>query len=42
MSKHITHGYFTPYRLDRKPNGREISLYVREDIPSKILEKPAF
>ena len=28
-----------PYRLDRKRNGGGLIIYVREDIPSKILEK---
>ena len=26
-----------PYRLDRNANGNSILLYVREDIPSKLL-----
>ena len=32
------HAYSTPYRLDRNSNGGRILLYVREYIPSKILE----
>ena len=28
-----------PYRLDRNRNGGGVMIYVREDIPSKILEK---
>ena len=28
-----------PYRLDRNRNGGGIIIYVREHIPSKILEK---
>ena len=30
-------GYATPYRLDRIANGGGILLYIREDIPSKLL-----
>ena len=30
-------GYGTPYRLDRNANGGGILLYIREDIPSKLL-----
>ena len=28
-----------PYKFDRKRNGGGVIIYVREDIPSKILEK---
>ena len=30
-------GYATPYRLDRNANGGGILLYIKEDIPSKLL-----
>ena len=30
-------GYSTPFRLDRNAHGGGILLYVREDIPSKLL-----
>ena len=30
-------GYATPYRSDRYANGGGILLYIREDIPSKLL-----
>ena len=30
-------GYATPYRLDRNATGGGILLYIREDIPSKLL-----
>ena len=30
-------GYATPYRLDRNGNGGGILLYIRENIPSKLL-----
>ena len=33
-------GFCTPYRLDRTINGGGIILYVREDIPSKIIICP--
>ena len=32
------HGYSEPYRLDRNGYGGGILLYIREDIPSKIIE----
>ena len=31
-------GYSTTYRLDRNPSGVGILLYVREDIPSKMIK----
>ena len=31
-------GYATPYRFDRTSHGGGILLYIREDIPSKILK----
>ena len=31
--------YSTPFRLDRNQNRRGLLLYVREDIPSKILRE---
>ena len=31
-------GYVTPYRFDRTSHGGGILLYIREDIPSKILK----
>ena len=30
-------GYATPYRLDRNATGGGILSYIREDIPSKLL-----
>ena len=35
-------GYTTPYRLDRDENGGGISLYVRDDIPSKTIKNLDF
>ena len=35
-------GYSMPYRLDRNRNGGEVIIYVREDIPCKILENIYF
>ena len=32
-------GFTMPYRLDRNRNGGGVIIYVREDIPSKILKK---
>ena len=41
MQPHIAQfhleGYATPYRLDRNANGGGILLYIREHIPSKLL-----
>ena len=31
-------GYTSPYRLDRTNNGVGLLLYIREDIPSKLLD----
>ena len=35
-------GYCAPYRLDRNRNGGGVMIYVREDIPSKLLSKHTF
>ena len=35
-------GYSMPYRLDRNRNGGGVIIYVRKDIPSKILRKHFF
>ena len=35
-------GYTEPYRLDRNRNGGGVMIYVREDIPSKLLTKHTF
>ena len=35
-------GYSEPYRLDRNRNGGGVLIYVREDIPSKQLNKHSF
>ena len=32
-------GLSTPYRLDRNLNGSRLMLFVREDIPSNLLEQ---
>ena len=32
-------GFSKPYRLDRDSLGRGISLYVREDIPTNLIER---
>ena len=31
-------GYHTPFRYDRNGNGGGILLYVREDIPAKVIQ----
>ena len=38
----IIDGYGEPYRLDRNKHGGGILIYVREDIPSKLLNKHKF
>ena len=35
-------GYSKPYRLDRNRDGGGVLIYVREDIPSKPLDKHNF
>ena len=35
-------GFCTPYRQDRNKHGGGVLIYVREDIPSKILDKHMF
>ena len=32
------HGFSEPYRLDRNGNGGGILVFIREDIPSKLIE----
>ena len=31
------HGFSEPYRFDRNANGGGILMYIREDIPSKLV-----
>ena len=38
----VIDGYSEPYRLDRNRDGGGVLIYVREDIPSKILTKHCF
>ena len=33
----LLHGFSAPYRLDRNSKGVGILLYIREDIPSRLL-----
>ena len=35
-------GFSMPYRLDRNRNGGGVIVYVREDVPSKLLLKHCF
>ena len=42
MPQFFIKGYSEPYRLDRNKHGGGIMIYVREDIPSKILKKHIF
>ena len=41
-SQFLLDGFSKPYRLDRNRNGGGILIYVREDIPSKLLLKHNF
>ena len=38
-SQFLTEGFSAPYRLDWTAKGGGISLYIRQDIPSKYLKK---
>ena len=37
LSQLIFQGFTPPYRFDRKEDGGDLMLFVREDIPSKLL-----
>ena len=37
IGQFLLNSYSTPFRIDRKAHGGGILLYVREDIPSKLL-----
>ena len=41
-SQFLINGFSEPYRRDRNRNGGGIIVYVREDIPSKVLKKHSF
>ena len=36
-SQFVIDGYSEPYRFDRNRNGGGVLIYIREDIPSKLL-----
>ena len=38
----IWFGFSLPYRLDRNRNGEGVMIFVKEDIPSKLLTKHNF
>ena len=38
----LINGYSEPYRLDRNRNGGGVMIYVREDMPSKLLNRHTF
>ena len=38
----MVHGFSMPYRQDRNRNGGGIMIYIRDDIPSKLLTKHVF
>ena len=35
----MINGYKVPYRLDRNRKGRRVIIYIREDIPSKVIDE---
>ena len=37
IGQFLISGFSTPFRLDRNSNGGGILMYIREDIPSKLL-----
>ena len=39
LGQFYVEGFTMPYRLGSNRNGGDVIIYVREDIPSKILEK---
>ena len=38
----LVNGFSEPYRLDRNRKGGGVMVYIREDIPSKLLDKHVF
>ena len=40
--KFLVDGFSEPYRYDRNKNGVGIMIYIRDNIPSKFLEKHKF
>ena len=42
LSQFHIDGFSTPYRLDRDRDGVGIMIYIREDIPSKMVTKHCF
>ena len=42
VAQFLLDGYSEPYRLDRNRNGGGVMIYVRKDIPSKLLSKHTF
>ena len=42
LSQFLVTGFFVPYRLDRNRNGGGIMIFIRDDIPSRVLTKHVF
>ena len=42
MSQFLVTGLCVPYRLDRNRNGDEIMIFIRDDIPSRLLTRHVF
>ena len=38
----LVNGFSEPYRVDRNRNGGWVMIYIREDIPSKQIDKHVF
>ena len=41
IGNYLVDGFSTPYRLDRNSNNDGLMLFVREDIPSNLVEAVA-
>ena len=41
-SQFLVTGFSVPYRLDRNRNGGGIMIFIRDDIPSRVLTKHVF
>ena len=42
MAQFLVNDFSEPYRLDRNRKGGGVIVYIREDIPSKLLDKHIF
>ena len=42
LSQFLVSGFSVPYKLDRNRNGGGIMIFIRDDIPSRVLTKHVF